>query len=751
MGCTSSAETKDSLYTGTLSLTGAHPSTAVSDGGKKIKCTTTRSCTNYSNEVFTDRDDVHVTVLVEKRMGDRVMVGLVVADKLDHCGSYACGDKEIDGSIGCGIVDGEMILRKGGRTFFQNRCDTSDPTDIHMSFGKGKLSFRIGRCEVKSDELAAMTFTGRFRLGVSVIKEGQVVVISHCSKEAPAADALLPCCTSSAETEDSLCTETLSLTDAHPSTATSDGGKIKAGQVAVIAPACVHRDVTERVIAFLSVPQQACARRASKALWKAVAAASMEDLLRATVLEHQDDEQLVVVAMSRVSAPFPCGDALVAWSGGLGSLYDELQLRFPHAAAIGISARLAAIRPFSFASGSTTMTVCVVTAAASAPSALVIESVVLCVRNAANVLVRTLSFPVILLDLLTSPCPSYCARLSTVELLKLPPLCTIGKSAFQQCESLQSISLTNLPHLESLGDQVFSWCVHLSTVSLSDLPSLRSIGEGAFRFSESLQSIGLSDLPLLESVGDCAFAESARLSTVDLSDLPSLRSIGEGTFRFCESLQSIGLESLPLLESIGDGAFTECTCLSTVNLSGLPSLRSIGEYAFHNCTRLSTVNFSGLPSLRTIGKGAFIFCKSLQSISFSNLPLLESIGDGAFTECTRLSTVNLTGLPLRSIGEGAFRGCKSLQSISLANLPLLESIGNYAFAECARLSTVDLSSLASLRSIGSAAFQQCGSLQLISLGKLPVLESIGACAHLSSVDLSRLRTRCMKYKRGRFV
>ena len=103
----------------------------------------------------------------------------------------------------------------------------------------------------------------------------------------------------------------------------------------------VHRDVTERVAAFLTVPQQACARRASKALWEAVTAASMEDMLRATLIEQEDrntrtvDAQLVVVAMSRAPGPFPSADAVLAWSGGLGSLYDELQLRFPHAAAIG--------------------------------------------------------------------------------------------------------------------------------------------------------------------------------------------------------------------------------------------------------------------------------------------------------------------------------------------------------------------------------------------------------------------------------
>ena len=65
-------------------------------------------------------------------------------------------------------------------------------------------------------------------------------------------------------------------------------------------PQRVHRHVVDRVVAYLTVPQQACARRASKALWEAVRADSMEGMLRATVLEHQytANAQLVFVAMS---------------------------------------------------------------------------------------------------------------------------------------------------------------------------------------------------------------------------------------------------------------------------------------------------------------------------------------------------------------------------------------------------------------------------------------------------------------------
>ena len=493
----------------------------------------------------------------------------------------------------------------------------------------------------------------------------------------------------------------------------------------------VHRHVLERVAASLTVPQQACARRASKALWEAVTAASMEDMLRATVLEHRDTSadgaQLVVVAVSRALGPFPSVDALVAWCGGLPLLYEEVQLRFPHAAAIGVSARLAAIRPFPFASGSAVMTVCVVTAVVSAPSTLVVESVALGVRNATSVLINALSHD-------GSPCPILCLEGATREqfpnmlhdvlLSSLPSMRSIGASAFNNCTSLRSAFLADLPLLESIDERAFVGCVNLSSVDLSSLPSFRTIGKNAFWKCKSLQSISFADLPLLESIGNGAFGECLHLSSAVLS------------FR-CQSP----------IRSIGKYAFYKCE-LQFVDFAQLPLLESIGEFAFADCVNLSSVDFSNLLALRTVGEHAFWKCRSLQSISFVNLPLLDGIGDGAFARCARLSSVDFSSLPsFRTIGACAFQRCVSLQSISFVSLPLFESIGERAFAGCVNLSSADLSCLPSFRAIEAYAFSGCESLQSLSFASLPLLQCTGEgafdeCVLLSSEDLSRLWSLC---------
>ena len=396
-------------------------------------------------------------------------------------------------------------------------------------------------------------------------------------------------------------------------------------EVHTTLPLSLHRHVLERVVAFHTVATQACARRASKALWEAVSAASTEDLLRATVLEHRTrDAELVVVAMSRAVGPFPSDGARLAWCGGIALLYDELRFRFINATAFGISAQLVAIRPFPFASGWTVTTACIVTAAASAPLPGAVDSVVLGLQTSGNtsVLVSVVSSN-------NAPCPILCLEgamqaqmpemLHDVPLHTLPSIRSIASFAFLHCASLTSVSLANLPLLESIEDHAFGACVGLSKVDVSRLPSLRRIRPGVFCACKSLQSISLSNLPLLDSIAGGAFDRCVNLSYVDLSGLPSLNHIGPSAFSQCKSLQSISFADLPRLEFIGESAFSQCVNLSSLDLINLPSLQSIGAYAFWRC-------------------------KSLQSISFANLPLLGTIDENVFAECVRLSKADLSGL-----------------------------------------------------------------------------------------------------------
>ena len=411
-------------------------------------------------------------------------------------------------------------------------------------------------------------------------------------------------------------------------------------------PRLVHRHVMDRVVSFLTVPQRACARRVSHALCEAVIADSMEDLLSATVLVQQEmcsgGTQLVVLALGRSVGPFRSNDAAIAWCGGLALLYEELQLHFPHAAAIGISTRLAATRPFPFASGSATTTMCIVT---DRP-AQALESIVLGVRSATSV--RALFHD-------GTACPILCFKEAMPDV---------------SLHLLQSVPLSSLAPIDCIPSSKFFQQLCLSRVVLSGLPSLRFINGSAFEKCESLRFASLENLPLLERIGRSAFANCSRLSTVHLSGLPSLRRIGEGAF--AESgLEFICLVDLPALESVGVQAFFGCRSLCKVKLSGLPALRSIRKSAFEGCGSLNSICLEKLPRLRRLEEDAFSSC-GLRLVKLCELPSLQGIGETVFMGCSGMQSVCLENLPrLESIGTNAFLGCSGSYSIQLTGVPNL--------------------------------------------------------------------------------
>lgn len=254
---------------------------------------------------------------------------------------------------------------------------------------------------------------------------------------------------------------------------------------------CVHWHLMERVVDFLSVRHQSCARRVRKVLWEAVRAASMENLLCAMVHQDTVGEDLVVVALTCEVYPFPSIDALVEWSGGMALLYEELLSRFPHAAAMGISARLAAIRPFPFASGSVVRTM-------GTSSAAALDSVVMGMRDA-GVLFRVCY---------SAAHSTLCLHGATAGMYVtsfLPSLTNIKPSAFR-CRPLQLLCLADFPLLESIGEYAFA-CSCLFRVELTDLSSLRTICPYAFFKCKSLHFVRLTNLPLLETIGEFVFSQ----------------------------------------------------------------------------------------------------------------------------------------------------------------------------------------------------------------------------------------------------
>ena len=181
---------------------------------------------------------------------------------------------------------------------------------------------------------------------------------------------------------------------------------------------------------------------------------------------------------------------------------------------------------------------------------------------------------------------------------------SIGESAFEGCESLESITIPN---------------------------SVTSIGKWAFEGCESLENITIPDS--VTSIGECTFAYCQNLESITIPD--GVTSIGAITFEGCESLESITIPDS--VTSIGERAFAYCKNLGSITIPD--SITSIGVRTFEGCESLESITIPD--SVTSIGEYTFAYCENLESISIPDS--VTSIGKMAFERCTSLQNVYYTG------------------------------------------------------------------------------------------------------------
>ncbi len=159
--------------------------------------------------------------------------------------------------------------------------------------------------------------------------------------------------------------------------------------------------------------------------------------------------------------------------------------------------------------------------------------------------------------------------------------------------------------IRSAGASVFADCKNLQEVEFPG--GLREVFGSAFEGCEHLLAIDLSDVEHIEASAfeGCRFLQNT-------GSTAKLKKLGSSAFESCGMLG--GTLSLAGVDSIPERAFAGCPMLEEVQLSD--GLKYIGPDAFNGCSQLSSVN---LPAgLKSISATAFVGTPWLKTLPVDN-------------------------------------------------------------------------------------------------------------------------------------
>ena len=194
---------------------------------------------------------------------------------------------------------------------------------------------------------------------------------------------------------------------------------------------------------------------------------------------------------------------------------------------------------------------------------------------------------------------------------------SIGRSAFQYCYSLSSITIPD--GITSIIEYAFANCYSLSSITIPD--SVTSISNSAFEKCYSLSSITIPDS--VTSIAGNAFDNCYSLSSITIPD--SVTRIGNYAFQNCYSLSSITIPDS--VTSISNSAFDNCYSLSSITIPD--GITSIGNYVFQNCYSLSSITIPD--GVTSIGRSAFANCYGLAHLYFLPTPPPSVSSSNAFS------------------------------------------------------------------------------------------------------------------------
>ena len=203
------------------------------------------------------------------------------------------------------------------------------------------------------------------------------------------------------------------------------------------------------------------------------------------------------------------------------------------------------------------------------------------------------------------PWNSYAGDIKTVVIVN--GVTSIGKQAFNGCSNLTSITIP--ASVTSIGESAF----RLSGLTSITIPaSVTIIGGYAFEDCNSLTTVSFAAGSQLTTIGNGVFSGCCDgLTSITIP--ASVTTIGERAFEYCENLRSVSFADGSQLKTIGKNAFNSCFCLRSIEIPA--SVTSIGEGAFEDCPMETVTVYA--PDC-TLDVDAFDYRENLKIYVFSN-------------------------------------------------------------------------------------------------------------------------------------
>lgn len=113
---------------------------------------------------------------------------------------------------------------------------------------------------------------------------------------------------------------------------------------------------------------------------------------------------------------------------------------------------------------------------------------------------------------------------------------TIGKFFAAFAPNLETVSITNMPSMTSIGIDAFIQCPKLQSADFSGCTALTTIGSKAFQIDSQMTECKIQDSPLT-TLNTFCFQKCLRLENFD-ADSSNIKTIDKQAFEYCTSLKT---------------------------------------------------------------------------------------------------------------------------------------------------------------------------------------------------------------------